>query len=93
MDTNIEAAVRRALTAYKAEDGTSPATAAAWADQHLADGVQVFTDGLNNVHASGPMPAVGEHLAVLQAYSEPPPGSMPADNAFTALKAWAATKL
>jgi hypothetical protein len=93
MDTNIEAAVRRALTAYAAEDGTrTPAAAAAFAAQHLATGIQKFTEGLSQV-ATGPAPAVGTSLAVLQAYSQPAPGSMPADNAFTALKAWATTLL
>jgi hypothetical protein len=66
---NIEAAVRRALTAYKAEDGVAnQATAAAWAEQHLTDGVQVFTDGLNSEPVPGAMP-VEAAFAQLKAWA------------------------
>jgi hypothetical protein len=50
---NIEAGVRRALTAYKAEVGDDQATAAAWADQHLSDGVQLFVETLRNPSRDG----------------------------------------
>jgi hypothetical protein len=49
---NIEAGVRRALTAYKAEVGADQAAAAAWAQQNLSDGVELFVATLNQTKPS-----------------------------------------
>lgn len=54
---NIEAAVRHALTAYRAEDGTvNQAASAAWAEEHLAEGIEVFSVGLMQMPEPGSMP-------------------------------------
>lgn len=62
---NIEAAVRRALTAYRAEDGTvDQAASAAWAEQRLAEGVEVFNAGLAQEPVPGAMPAEAAFAAL-----------------------------
>jgi hypothetical protein len=58
---DIEAGVRRALKAYKAEAGVDAVTAAAWAEQHLSDGVQQFVGALAQKPGSPDLLAPAEH--------------------------------
>lgn len=88
--TNIEAGVRRALTAYKAEVGADEATAAAWADQNLSEGVELFTESLRE--GSGGSLREGSGGSLNQKRHSNDYGA-PAEEAFEKLKAWATTKL